>query len=375
MALPDPNLTFMHRALALAEHGRGCVEPNPVVGAVVVREGRIVGEGWHGRFGGPHAEVHALDEAGERARGATLYVTLEPCAHRGKTEPCAPRVAASGISRVVIAVLDPTEKTHGKGLALLKEHGIEADVGVCRESAVRQNAAFFKQAVVGRPLVRAKWAMTADGKIATHTGQSRWISGEQSRRMVHELRGRADCVMVGAGTARADDPDLTCRLTDARRTAARLVVCGRRAIVPTSVLARTARDVPVLLAHPVGLAPEGADELVHMGCELVPVQPAAPHRVDLASLLDELGARGMSNVLVEGGGDLLGGLFDARLVDAATVFVAPLVAGGARAVTPVAGQGVSTIRGAQAFRNWEWRRMGDDLLLEGWLVDPLEWAR
>ena len=173
LSLPDKYLTYMQTALALAEQGRGVVEPNPVVGAVVVKDGRIVGEGWHGRFGGPHAEVYALDNAGENARGATMFVTLEPCAHRGKTEPCAPRVADSGISQVIIATLDPTEKTSGKGVELLRARGMEVEVGLCREDAVRQNAAFFKQAAVGRPLVTAKWAMTLDGKIATRTGSSR----------------------------------------------------------------------------------------------------------------------------------------------------------------------------------------------------------
>jgi diaminohydroxyphosphoribosylaminopyrimidine deaminase/5-amino-6-(5-phosphoribosylamino)uracil reductase len=359
LSQPDKHLTYMQTALALAEQGRGFVEPNPVVGAVVMKDGRIVGEGWHGRFGGPHAEVYALDNAGEEARGATLFVTLEPCAHRGKTEPCAPRVAEAGIAHAVVATLDPTEKTSGRGLALLRERGVHVEVGLCREEAVRQNAAFFKQAALGRPLVTAKWA----------------ISSEAARQVVHEVRGRVDCVMVGAGTVRADDPELTCRMAAPRRRARRLVVCGSGSIPEDSNLVRTAEDVPVLVAHPAGRPPQNAAVLRDRGCELLPMPTDADDRVDLGALLDRLGAMDVTNVLVEGGGNLLGGLFDAELVDRAMVFVAPRVAGGERAVTPVGGRGAETIEAAQPLHNWDWRRVGDDLLLEGWLSTPMTWAR
>jgi diaminohydroxyphosphoribosylaminopyrimidine deaminase/5-amino-6-(5-phosphoribosylamino)uracil reductase len=365
----------MQTALALAEQGRGFVEPNPVVGAVVVRDGRIVGEGWHGRFGGPHAEVYALDNAGEKARGATLFVTLEPCAHHGKTEPCAPRVADAGIAQVVVATMDPTEKTRGRGIALLRERGVRVEVGLCREEAVRQNAAFFKQTALGRPLVTAKWAMTLDGKIATRTGSSRWISSEPARRVVHELRGRVDCIMVGAGTARADDPDLTCRMVNPRRQATRLVVCGRGSIPDDGRLAQTAPQVPVLVAHPQGQPPENADALQGRGCELLPIAGHGAGKIDLEALLDRLGSMDMTNLLVEGGGNLLGGLFDADLVDVTMAFVAPRVAGGEQATTPVGGLGAETMDAARRLHNWHWRRVGDDLLFEGWLSTPMDWAR
>jgi diaminohydroxyphosphoribosylaminopyrimidine deaminase/5-amino-6-(5-phosphoribosylamino)uracil reductase len=274
-----------------------------------------------------------------------------------------------------VGALDPTEKTSGKGVKLLKERGVEVEVGLCRDEAVRQNAAFYKQATLGRPLVLAKWAMTLDGKIATRTGSSRWISSEASRRVVHELRGRVDCVVVGAGTVRADDPDLTCRLSAPRRQASRLVVCGSGDIPSDCKLVRTAREVPVIIAHPEGNAPCNAAELEQNGCQLLAIETAGEGRIALDRLMDRLGSMDMTHVLVEGGGSLLGGLFDADLVDRAMAFVAPRVVGGGHAVTPVAGRGVETMEAARVLHNWDWRRVGDDLLMEGWLSDPLNWVR
>jgi len=367
----------MARAIALAEQGRGSTEPNPMVGAVLVRDGAIVAEGFTQPYGGPHAEVVALRAAGARAEGATMYVTLEPCAHYGKTPPCAPAVAEAGIERVVIAVRDPTPKTQGKGLAELEGRGVDVAVGLCRREAVRQNAGFFKLAAVGRPLVIAKWAMSADGKIATRTGASRWISGPQAREAVHRVRGQVDCIMVGAGTAGADDPLLTCRDAERRRTAARLVVCGRRAPAADSRLVSTVKEAPVLLAYAEGAAPEGLTEAERAGCEPLPVppDPEAPGRVDLGALLDELGRREMTNVLVEGGSELLGNLFDAGLVDRAMVFVAPVIIGGRDAPTAVAGRGAEAMGQAVRLQEASSIPVGRDVLLEGWVVDPIRWAQ
>src|SRR4051794_5088755 len=202
---------WMRRALDLAERGRGFVEPNPVVGAVVVRDGSLVGEGWHERYGEAHAEVNALSAAGEAARGATLYVTLEPCCHHGKTPPCTDTVLRAGVRRVVAAMLDPFPRVAGGGFAVLLAAGVDVAVGVCEAEARRLNAPYLTLLTHGRPHVHAKWAMTLDGKIATRTGQSQWISNEASRRRVHELRGRMDAVVVGIGTVLADDPMLTAR--------------------------------------------------------------------------------------------------------------------------------------------------------------------
>src|SRR5207253_7885382 len=214
------------RALELAERGRGYVEPNPLVGAVVVHDGRIIGEGWHQRYGEAHAEVNALTAAGDAARGATLYVTLEPCCHHGKTPPCTDAVLRAGVQRVVAAMLDPFPQVSGKGADLLRAAGVTVDVGLCEAEARRLNAPYLKLLATGLPYVTAKWAMTLDGKIATRTGDSKWISNEASRRRVHELRGRMDAIIVGIGTALADDPLLTARPTGPR-TPARIVLDSR----------------------------------------------------------------------------------------------------------------------------------------------------
>ena len=365
----------MARAIALAEQARGLAEPNPMVGAVVVRDGRVVGEGFTQPYGGPHAEVVALQAAGRAAEGATMYVTLEPCNHYGKTPPCAPAVAEAGASRVVAAVLDPTPKTGGRGRAELVGRGVRVELGLCREEAVRQNAGFFKTAALARPLVIAKWAMSADGKIATRAGLSRWVSGPEARELVHAVRGQVDCVMVGARTARMDDPLLTCRDGERRRTAARLVVCGRSAPAAGSRLVATVAEAPVLLAYAEGSPPEGLAEAERAGCEPLPIPPGGPAgRVDPAALLDELGRREMTNVLVEGGAELLGALFDASLVDRVMAFVAPLVVGGAAAPGPVAGTGPEAMDAAVRLKQATTRQVGVDVLIEGWATDPVAWA-
>jgi diaminohydroxyphosphoribosylaminopyrimidine deaminase/5-amino-6-(5-phosphoribosylamino)uracil reductase len=364
---------FMRRALSLAERGRGAVEPNPMVGAVVVKDGCVVGEGYYRSFGGPHAEVHALRAAGESSRGATLYVTLEPCDHQGKTPSCAPMVAQSGLARVVTATLDPTSVRPAGGLRLLQERGITAEVGLCCDEAVRLNAGFFKLAATGRPLVIAKWAMSADGKIATTSGASRWISSDESRRFVHALRGLVDAVVIGVGTAVRDDPLLTCHDAERRRIAARVVVCGRRVPGAESKLVRSAADAPVLLAYPAESRPQGLDRLAELGCEPLPVQGDGA-AVAVPGLLDALGARRMTNVLVEGGARLLGSLFDAGQVDRVMAFCCPLVMGGAGAPAPLAGRGAAGIEQAVRLLDARWRPVGPDILLEGWAVDPLQWT-
>jgi diaminohydroxyphosphoribosylaminopyrimidine deaminase/5-amino-6-(5-phosphoribosylamino)uracil reductase len=368
---------FMARAIALAEQGRGSTEPNPMVGAVIVRNGLVVGEGYTQPYGGPHAEVMALRAAGPAAAGATMYVSLEPCNHYGKTPPCAPAIAEGGIRRVVAAVLDPTEKTGGKGRAYLESKGVRVQVGLCRAEAVRQNAGFFKMAAVGRPLVIAKWAMSADGKLATRAGLSRWVSGPEARELVHAVRGQVDCIMVGARTALMDDPLLTCREGERRRTAARLVVCGGTAPAAGSRLVATVAEAPVLLAYADGAPPEGLAEAERAGCRPLPLPPdaATPGRPDLGALFDELGRRQMTNVLVEGGARLLGALFDAGLVDRVMAFVAPLVVGGSQAPSPLAGWGADSMEAALRLQHARTRPVGRDALIEGWVREPLQWAR
>ena len=350
---------WMERALALAERGRGAVEPNPVVGAVVVREGAAAGEGWHQRCGQAHAEVNALAVAGTAARGATLYVTLEPCCHHGKTPPCTDAIVRAGVRRVVAAMQDPFPLVRGRGLEILRSAGVEVEVGLGEAAARRLNAPFLKLLGTGRPYVHLKWAMTLDGKIATRGGDSKWISNEASRRLVHELRGRVDAIIVGIGTAVADDPRLTAR-PPGPRTATRIVLDSRGRLPPGSVLAQTAHDVPTLVVTatdiPIPTALQG------LGCEVLAVAGEAG-RPSVDALLAELGRRRMTNVLVEGGAAVLGSFLDARAVDEVHVFIAPLLAGGAAALPPVGGRGVERIADALALAEWHVELIESNLYL------------
>jgi diaminohydroxyphosphoribosylaminopyrimidine deaminase/5-amino-6-(5-phosphoribosylamino)uracil reductase len=349
---------WMSRALELAERGRGAVEPNPLVGAVVVRDGALVGEGWHQRFGGPHAEVFALGAAGEAARGATLYTTLEPCCHHGKTPPCTDAVLKAGIARVVTAMRDPFPLVSGRGVDILQSAGLTVEVGLAEEEARRLNAPFLTLLGKKRPYIHLKWAMTLDGKIATRTGDSKWISGEASRRRVHELRGRVDGVLVGIGTVLADDPLLTAR-PPGPRVATRIVLDSQGRLQESSQLVRTARETPTLV---VSAKPQTA--LAERGCEVL-VVPSDDKGVSLTALLEELGQRRMTNLLVEGGAGVLGSFLDARLVDEVHVFLAPRLAGGRDARTAIAGIGVERMAEALALSDVRVERVEEDVYLHG----------
>ena len=354
----------MRRALELAERGRGHVEPNPLVGAVVVRDGRPVGEGWHRRFGEAHAEVNALAAAGPAAPGATLYVTLEPCCHHGKTPPCTEAVLRSGIARVVAAMADPFPQVAGKGAALLRAAGVPVDVGACEAEARRLNAPYLKLLATGRPYVHAKWAMTLDGKTATRTGDSQWISNEASRRRVHALRGRMDGIVAGIGTVLADDPLLTAR-PPGPRTPVRVVLDSHGRLPLTSQLARTACDVPVLVGAAAPLDARRHDKLTAAGCEVLAL-PGEGGRPSVTALLDELGRRRWTNLLAEGGSTVLGSFLDAGEIDEVHVFVAPRLVGGAEARTPVGGAGLARLQEALALERWEVEPIDGDVLLHGW---------
>jgi diaminohydroxyphosphoribosylaminopyrimidine deaminase / 5-amino-6-(5-phosphoribosylamino)uracil reductase len=356
---------FMARALELAARGQGHVEPNPMVGCVMVRDGGVIGEGWHRKFGGPHAEVEALQVASARAKGATAYVTLEPCCHHGKTPPCTQALISAGISRVVCAQRDPFAEVNGKGIAALQTAGIETEVGLMEAEARRLNAPYLKLVTTGRPWIIVKWAMTLDGKIATATGDSRWISGEASRAIVHTLRGRVDGIMVGHGTAKTDDPLLTARPTGLR-VATRIVVDSHAALSVNSQLVRTAREAPVLIATGAAAPQESINRLTKAGCEAIACRGAnADEPVSISALLDELGRRRMTNVLVEGGGKLLGALFDAGAIDEVHVFIAPKLIGGANAPSPIGGAGLEKIATALSVKDIDVRYIGDDIYLWG----------
>ena len=357
------DLWHMRRALELAARGQGFVEPNPMVGCVIARGAETVGEGYHRRFGGDHAEVEALRLAGTRAAGATLYVTLEPCCHQGKTPPCTRAVLAAGVRRVVAAMGDPFPLVAGGGLAEIAAAGVDVSVGVLEEEARRLNAPYLKLLGTGRPWVLAKWAMTLDGKIATRTGESRWISNPQSRQVVHALRGRMDAIVVGRGTAAADDPQLTAR-PPGPRTALRVVVDRRCELASESRLARTARETPVLVAAGPEAAEPDRQRLRQSGCEVLVCDGASP-AARVEALLDELGRRRITNVLVEGGGRLLGSLLDGRLIDEVHVFVAPKLVGGSESPSAIAGLGIAQLAEALMLDAAEVRQLDGDVYVCG----------
>jgi diaminohydroxyphosphoribosylaminopyrimidine deaminase/5-amino-6-(5-phosphoribosylamino)uracil reductase len=352
-----PDSAFIRRAAELAEAGRFRVEPNPLVGCVLVKRGRIIAEGHHGRWGGPHAEVVALRRAGKKARGATAYVTLEPCAHRGKTPPCADALIRAGVREVVYATADPNPETAGVGPRRLREAGI-AVRRVRAPKALRALVApHVAQLGRGRPWVIAKWAMTLDGRIATRGGDSKWVTGEKARRWSHaNLRAAIDGIVAGAGTVLKDDPSLTNRSRVGGQPV-RVVVCGRRLLWPR--LKVLSDGGATLLAVPRQFrAPAGVESF----------EAGRAWRVDVRRLLRELHRRGMRRVLVEGGGELLGSFFDAGLVDQVAAFTAPKVVGGITAVQPVGGKGRARMEFAHDLTHVARTELGPDLLVEGYVA-------
>lgn len=355
----------MLRALELAARGLGSVEPNPPVGAVLVDdELRCLGEGWHQHYGGPHAEVHALQGAGAAARGATLYVTLEPCCHFGKTPPCSQAVIAAGVRRVVAAMSDPAPHVGGKGFADLRTAGIEVTVGLEETAARRLTAPFVCLMLDRRPWVHAKWAMTLDGKIASRTGHSQWISSPASRAVVHLLRGRMDAILVGVGTALADDPLLTAR-PPGPRTPTRIVVDSHLRLPPAGQLARSRSAGPVIVVTTATADSERAEALSRSGVEVLRVAAAADGRPDLTALLTELGQRRMTNLLVEGGSAIHGAFHDAGLIDEVHAFIATKLVGGASAPSPMGGAGGETIPETSSLQHVELQTLDGDVYLRG----------
>jgi diaminohydroxyphosphoribosylaminopyrimidine deaminase/5-amino-6-(5-phosphoribosylamino)uracil reductase len=316
----------MRHALQLAARGLGRVWPNPAVGCVIVSKGRVVGRGWTQTGGRPHAERMALDQAGEAARGATAFVTLEPCAHYGHTPPCAEGLIAAGVSRVVSALMDPDARVAGKGHASLRAAGIAVEEGLCAEEARALNRGFLKRVTLGLPLITLKLATTLDGRIATQTGESRWITGPEARRAVHLLRMTHDAVMVGSGTALADDPDLTVRDMGAVHQPLRVVVDSALRADPQGRLGQTARAVPVWMLHGPQAGEGARAAWEKTGAELLGCEAAAGH-LDLRAAMQQLAARGVTRVLCEGGADLAAALIRAGLVDDLITFTAGALIG------------------------------------------------
>ena len=363
----------MYQALALAEQGRGFVEPNPMVGCVLVRNGQELGRGLHDRFGGPHAEVQALDDARSRnepLEGATAYVTLEPCGHFGQTPPCADALIDAGLARVVVAMIDPNPRVSGQGIERLREAGIEVVLGVCEVPARQLNEPFIKRVTTGLPWVIAKWASTLDGKVATHTGSSKWISSAASRRVVHELRARVDAVMVGVGTVLADNPLLTARDVEIKRTARRVVIDPElRTPRPSYLAMGSSPDDPPITFGVCASAHDGPSQrvtdYVEHGIELVPLPRRENHFLELEPLLKHLAeAYNATNVLVEGGAALIGSMMDQGLVDQVLTFVAPKLLGDERATPAVSGLMRDTIDQSTMLELRDVQRIEDDVLLD-----------
>jgi diaminohydroxyphosphoribosylaminopyrimidine deaminase/5-amino-6-(5-phosphoribosylamino)uracil reductase len=365
----DTDREHLARAIELAQNGAGAVKPNPVVGAVVARDGEILGEGWHQEFGGAHAEVNAIEACGlEDLASATLYVSLEPCCHEGKTPPCTDAILQSGIRRVVIASDDPTEKASGRGLGILRDEGIEVVIadGELAARARLLNQAFRKHARVGRPWVLFKSAMTLDGKVATRTGDSKWISGEDSRALAHRWRASVDAVVVGIGTALADDPQLTARpegeLAMPSHQPRRVVFDTLARLPPSSQLVAAAAEIPLTVVVSRAAARADTDALEAAGVQvLVATGENEPARV--RSALEQLGTLGVASVLLEGGPHLAGAFLDAGEIDEVRLFLAPLLLGGSAARDPLEGMGVEQISEAMRALTCDCERIGEDLLI------------
>lgn len=357
---------YVERALALAELGRGLVSPNPMVGAVLVREGRIVGEAYHEGAGLPHAEVLALREAGPEARGATLYVNLEPCDHEGRTGPCTEAIIEAGVSRVVAAMRDPNPIVDGRGFARLRAAGIEVREGVLREEAERLNEAFAKHVRTGLPFVTWKMAASLDGKVASRDGTSRWITSEAARADVHRLRAASDAIVVGAGTALADDPSLTVRMPGYRGRPPLRVLVDARGRVPAAGDLFT-DEAPTLVATTPLAAEERRDEWAAAGAEVL-VYEAEAERVPVARLLEDLGKRGVQAVLLEGGPTLAWSALEEGVVDRVIVYLAPKLIGGTEAPTVLGGRGFAPIGNALRLRVRAFDRVGEDLKVEAVVV-------
>jgi diaminohydroxyphosphoribosylaminopyrimidine deaminase/5-amino-6-(5-phosphoribosylamino)uracil reductase len=365
----DTDRAHLARAIELAQQGAGEVKPNPRVGAVVTREGEILGEGWHERYGGPHAEVNAIEACGPiDLTGATLYVSLEPCCHEGNTPPCTDAILHAGIARVVVASDDPTEKASGRGLGILRDEGVEVVLadGELAARARLLNQAFRKHARVGRPWVLFKSAMTLDGKVATRAGDSQWISGEESRLLAHTWRASVDAVVVGIGTALADDPQLTARPdgipAETPRQPRRVVFDSLARLPIASQLVAAADEVPLTVVVSRAAARADADALEAAGAQVL-VAPGENEPARVRSALDQLGANGIASVLLEGGPHLAGAFLDAGEIDEIRLFLAPILLGGRTARDPLEGEGVERISDALRALTFGCDRVGEDLLI------------
>ncbi|MGI5879733.1 MAG: bifunctional diaminohydroxyphosphoribosylaminopyrimidine deaminase/5-amino-6-(5-phosphoribosylamino)uracil reductase RibD [Syntrophomonadaceae bacterium] len=357
------DLKYMQRALELAIMARGRTRPNPVVGAVVVNAGEIVGEGYHKKAGTPHAEVHALQQAGLKANGATIYVTLEPCNHYGKTPPCTKAIIEAGIKKVVVATLDPNPRVCGQGIKALNEAGIETIIGIMEAEAQKINEAFFTRIIKGRPLVSLKVAMTLDGKIATCSGNSRWITGEESRNYVHELRNIYDVIMVGIGTVLLDDPLLNTRLEGVdSRDPIRAIVDSNLQIPLASQIVKSAKEQPTMIFCSKQADEQKEIKLTNLGLEIIRVNGEGD-KLDLQEIVSIIGHKGYNSILLEGGAGLNTAMLEEHLIDKLYWFIAPKIVGGIKAPGPIGGQGVSIMDDAIKLDSMILSKFGQDIMI------------
>ena len=362
---------YMEYALGLAVKAQGRTSPNPMVGAVLVKDGHIVGEGFTNPAGGPHAEIVALTEAGKSAKGSTVYVTLEPCAHYGRTGPCADALIAAGVKEVYSAIEDPNPDVNGKGHARLRDAGIPVHTGISQSAAAEINKPFFKYVVSGQPWVTAKFAVSLDGKIATNMGESQWITGEQSRQRVHHMRNVTDAILVGAGTVLVDNPNLTTRLqdnTDNIRNPLRIVVDSSGRVSPKARVYHPDTPGNSVLATTSQAKASHCKQLESQGVKIWNLPEDANGRVNLNSLLDKIGEEGMLTLLVEGGSEILGAFVADGLMDQVCAFFAPIIIGGKDAPGPVGEPGIGRLTDALHLSNVVTENIGDDILVKGDVV-------
>jgi len=356
----DADAKYLRRALELAARGRGRTSPNPMVGCVIVRGGRVLGEGFHAKAGEPHAEVNAIAAAGGDIRGATVYLNLEPCAHEGRTPPCVDLLIEKKPGRVVAAMADPKPLVNGRGIDRLRYAGIRVDVGLLEAEARRLNEVFVKYITTGRPFVIAKCGMTLDGKIATRTGHSKWVTGEEARRMVHQLRNEVDAILVGSRTVMLDDPSLTTRLNgDETHDPIRVILDGEEYLDANRRVFHVASDAATWVVVPEGSSCPPADDVLHVASD--------KGGIDIAALMDVLGQRRVTSLLIEGGGTTHASAFEASVVDKVWIFVAPKIVGGREAITPVEGEGVATMDEAIVLTDMTVKQVGEDLLIEAYV--------
>ncbi len=370
MALKDSY--YMRRVLELALKGSGTTSPNPLVGAVIVKDGRIIGEGWHQRAGEPHAEINAIRSANEDIAGSTIYINLEPCSHYGRTPPCAEELVKRKFKRVVIAMEDPNPLVAGRGIKLLRDNGIEVDVGLHQMDAFMLNDIFIKYVTSKAPFVLLKAAMTLDGKTATKAGDSKWISGELSRNYVHHLRNRYSSILVGVNTVEKDDPELTTRLEGMDTiNPVRIILDSKGRIPADARVLKTSEDRRTIVASTEDMTAEKRKYLEDKGVEII-ITDKNKGRVNIVQLLQELYKSGIDSLMVEGGGTVAAAFLEQGMADKAAFFIAPVIIGGAAAPTPVMGSGVYKISEGCRLRYPQVRTFDKDVLVEGYLNVPWE---